>query len=407
MTELMTLAEAARLQAYVPYSGFHVGCAIKTDDGRIFTGCNVENAAYPQGHCAERSAVGAMITAGARGIAEMAVSGSGPEPCRPCGGCRQLLNEFASADVMIHCGGTSAASMSVRLGDLLPHSFGPSDLGMVSAKSADALQTIRAKTQFVPKIAIVLGSGLGALVEAVDRAAEFSFAELAGFPQAGVQGHAGRLVLGELGGVPVACLAGRVHAYEGDVQAQLKTMIRTLKALGSEALLLTNAAGSLREAHGPGSLVRITDHINLQGTNPLVGPNDDAHGPRFVDLSKAYDPELGQVLDRAAERSAIALGQGVYAAWLGPAFETPAEIRALRILGADLVGMSTVPEVIIARHCGLRCAAISMVTNLAAGMAEQTLSHEHTLAQASKAAPALVTTIQTALPEMLEVLNAV
>ena len=405
--DLIALARNARLNAYAPYSGFLVGCAIRTKDGRIFTGCNVENAAYPQGLCAERAAVGAMITQGAKEIAEVAVIGSGKAPCTPCGGCRQLLNEFAANDVTIHCCGLEEPAIGITMGELLPLSFGPGDLGMQSPTANTAIDAVRAKTGFVPKMAIVLGSGLGALADAIDADSEFTFDALPGFPQAGVKGHAGKLILGTLAGQPIVCLAGRVHAYEGGNSEPLKAMIRTLKGLGAQGLLLTNAAGSLRAENAPGSLVRLTDHINMQGTNPLVGPNDDAFGPRFPDLSQAYDPVFGRVLDETAAANDIALKHGVYAAWLGPAFETPAEIRALSVLGADLVGMSTVPEVIIARHCGLRCAAISMVTNLAAGMEQQTLSHEHTLAQAGKAAPALVELVQAALPELVETLDEV
>lgn len=270
-----------------------------------------------------------------------------------------------------------------------------------------AVRAVRVRSRLAPRLGIVLGSGLGGFANRIENAQEFPFVQLPGFPKSGVKGHAGKLILGELAGFPIACLAGRVHAYEGDVSAYLKTMIRTLAGLGVQGLLLTNAAGSLRSSHGPGSLVRISDHINLQGANPLVGPNDEEFGPRFPDMSQAYDPVFSQVLDCAARRESIRLGSGVYAAWLGPSFETPAEIRALGVLGADLVGMSTVPEVIVARHSGLRCCAVSMVTNLAAGMAEQTLSHEHTLEEAGKAAPDLVRLIEAAIPELIGAIDAI
>ena len=221
----------------------------------------------------------------------------------------------------------------------------------------------------------MLGSGLGDVAERISGPVEVSYADLPGFPRPSVQGHAGRLVLGHLGGVAVACLSGRAHLYEGVGSRPLNTLVRTLKAVGCRAIVLTNASGSLRPELGAGSLVLIEDHINLQGTNPLLGPNDDAVGPRFVDLTEVYAQRLRGAFSAAAEARGIALGRGVYLAVLGPAFETPAEIRAYRTLGADLVGMSTVPEAISARHAGLEVAAISVVTNLAAGMADEPLSH--------------------------------
>jgi xanthosine phosphorylase len=220
-----------------------------------------------------------------------------------------------------------------------------------------------------------------------------------------VQGHAGRLVLGSLAGVPVACLSGRAHLYEGVGAAPLNTLVRTLKAIGCQALLLTNAAGSLRPEVGPGSLVLIEDHINLQGINPLAGPNDDHVGPRFVDLSEVYARSLRDVLAAAAQRAGMALPRGIYLATLGPSFETPAEIRAFRALGADLVGMSTVPEAISARHAGLAVAAISIVTNLAAGLASAPLTHAETLAHAAAAADRVGRLLEAALPEIARALD--
>ncbi len=197
---------------------------------------------------------------------------------------------------------------------------------------------------------------------------------------------------------PVACLQGRVHLYEGVPAASVNLLPRTLKALGCEVLILTNAAGALRPELAPGSVVLIEDHINLLGQNPLVGRNDDAAGPRFPDLSEVYDAALRARLQRVAARLGIALPGGVYLATLGPSFETPAEIRAFRTLGADLVGMSTVPEAISARHCGLRVLGLSIVTNLAAGLAAQPLSHEETLSEAARAA----TTVERLLRGLLE-----
>jgi xanthosine phosphorylase len=237
-----------------------------------------------------------------------------------------------------------------------------------------------------PRLGIVLGSGLGAVAEALADPVTIPYGELPGFPEPGIAGHAGTLALGTLAGLPVAVLQGRRHVYEGGDPGAMRGPVRALRAAGAEALLLTNAAGSLRPEVGPGSLMAIADHVNLLGVNPLTGPNDDAVGPRFPSLRDAYDPELRRRLHAAAGALGVALAEGVYLATAGPSFETPAEIRAFRTLGADAVGMSTVPEVILARHCGLRVAAVSAITNLAEGMGGEALSHEQTLRNAQVAA---------------------
>jgi xanthosine phosphorylase len=237
-----------------------------------------------------------------------------------------------------------------------------------------------------PRLGLVLGSGLGGLAEAVEDATAIPYADLPGFPVGSVAGHAGRMVLGTLAGTPVVVLQGRAHLYEGIPASDLAVPVRTVRALGAETLVLTNAAGSLNPQAGPGSLMALTDHINLMGANPLMGPNDDELGPRFVGLGDAYDIELRRALHEAAQAEGVELHEGVYLAVAGPSFETPAEIRAFKVLGADAVGMSTVPEVIVARHSGLRVAAVSAITNLAEGMGEEVLSHEHTLASAAIAA---------------------
>jgi xanthosine phosphorylase len=240
--------------------------------------------------------------------------------------------------------------------------------------------------QRAPRLGIILGSGLGAVADALEDAETISYADLPEFPAPSVHGHAGTLALGTLSGVPVACLQGRRHVYEGGDPGAMRGPVRALKAAGAEALLVTNAAGSLNADVGPGTLMAISDHINLLGVNPLTGPNDDAVGPRFPSMRDAYDPELRKVLHDAADLLGIPLAEGVYLATAGPSFETPAEIRAFRTLGADAVGMSTVPEVILARHAGLEVVAVSAITNLAEGMGGEALSHEQTLRYANQAA---------------------
>ncbi|HEY4829312.1 MAG TPA: purine-nucleoside phosphorylase [Solirubrobacteraceae bacterium] len=237
-----------------------------------------------------------------------------------------------------------------------------------------------------PRVGVVLGSGLGAVADAVEDATVVGYEELPGFPRPTVAGHAGRAVIGSIGGVPVAVLQGRAHLYEGGDPDVIRAPIRALRDAGASVLVLTNAAGSLRWDVGPGSLMAITDHINLTGMNVLMGPNDEAIGPRFPSLRDAYDPALLSSLRASAEDAGVDLAEGVYLAVTGPSFETPAEIRAFRTLGADAVGMSTVQETIVARHCGLRVAAISVITNLGEGMTDEPLSHEQTLGAAQKGA---------------------
>jgi xanthosine phosphorylase len=254
-----------------------------------------------------------------------------------------------------------------------------------AAERAAALIRERAGA-LAPRLAIILGSGLGAVADAIADRVVLPYAALPGFPVGTVAGHGNNLVLGRLAGLPVACLQGRVHVYEGVGFAAMAVPIRALRRAGIATLLLTNAAGSLRPEIAPGRLMLIEDHINLQPGNPLTGANDPAVGPRFPSLRDAYDPALRLHLKAVAQRLAIDLASGIYLAYAGPSFETPAEIRAFRILGADAVGMSTVPEVILARHCGLGVAAVSVITNLAEGLAPEALSHEETLVVAARAA---------------------
>ncbi|MDC0709702.1 purine-nucleoside phosphorylase [Stigmatella sp. ncwal1] len=226
-----------------------------------------------------------------------------------------------------------------------------------------------------PKVGIILGSGLGAFAEGFARQVVIPYAELPHFPHSSVPGHAGRLVLGQVGSQTVVAMQGRVHAYEGYSPTQVTLPARVLCALGIEALVVTNAAGGIHPQFAPGDLMVITDHINLSGWNALTGPNDDRLGTRFPDMSQAYSPELRARLLESARRGEVPLRQGVYAMVAGPSYETPAEIRMLRTLGADAVGMSTVPEVVAARHMGVPVVGISCITNLAAGVGTEPLSH--------------------------------
>ncbi len=261
---------------------------------------------------------------------------------------------------------------------------------MSSPTPHDAAAAIRARAGgLVPKVALVLGSGLSNIAEGIADPVVIDYGAIPGFPRPSVEGHIARLVLGAFGGVSIACLQGRVHLYEGASGRDVRHYIRTLKLIGCEIIVLTNAAGSLRHEVGPGSLMMLTDHINLQPFNPLQGANDDAFGPRFPALEDAYDRDLQMRLRAAAGSVAITLHEGVYLAGLGPSFETPAEIRAFARLGADAVGMSTVPEVIVARHCGLRVAAVSAITNLAVGLDDTPLSHGQTLVVAKQCVGAM------------------
>jgi len=240
---------------------------------------------------------------------------------------------------------------------------------------------------FKPRIGIVLGSGLGGFADDLENRAFIPYRDLPGFPHTSVYGHEGTLVLGQLYGVDVICLQGRAHGYEGPSHEAVKTYVRTLKLLGCEYFFAISASGSLREEVGPGELMLIHDHINFQPGNPLIGPNDDDFGPRFFPLDHAYDEEMRHQLQLIAIEEKIALTPGVYIAVSGPNYETAAEIRAFERLGADAVGMSTVPEVLVATHCGMKVAVIAMITNYATGLAKTSHSHEsvvHTAAQSSE-----------------------
>lgn len=253
------------------------------------------------------------------------------------------------------------------------------------------LKTIRDRAGTEPvRVGLILGSGLGHLADSVEGVA-IDYADLPGFPHAGVSGHSPKLVIGTLEGTRVAVLGGRAHYYEKGDAAAMRLPLEVIAALGADQLILTNAAGSLRDGMPPGELMMLSDHINFSGRNPLIGEKTDA---RFVNMTEAYDRNSRAALAEAARASGVTLHTGVYAWYSGPSFETPAEIRALRILGADAVGMSTVPEVILARFLGLKVAAISTITNMAAGMSSEVLSHGHTKAMAPIGAAKLETLLR-------------
>ena len=257
----------------------------------------------------------------------------------------------------------------------------------------DAVKKIQSLTNKTPEIGIICGSGLAPLVDILEDAQAIPYADIPGFPECTVSGHVSNLVIGTLHGKTVAALQGRAHLYEGHPPSVIKTLIRTLKVLGCKSLIVTNATGSLKADVGPGSLVAISDHINFQFTNPLVGPNDDAYGPRFMSMENAYDADLRIQLLAAAEKLGLSVTEGIYLGVIGPSFETPAEIAVYTGFGADVVGMSTVADVIIARHCGLKVVAVSVVTNLAAGMNPTALSHTETLENANAASNNVVSLV--------------
>ena len=253
---------------------------------------------------------------------------------------------------------------------------------------------------FRPKIAIILGSGLTNFFIDQQILHTISYEELPDFPQPTVIGHAGKLVVGKIHNHNIVCLYGRSHIYEGHEPIKLTKPIRVLKDIGCELLVITNAAGSLKEEMPPGSLMAINDHINWSGFNPLIGPNDETYGPRFSDMSNAYHYFFREQLANVAKKNNQQLFDGIYCMYSGPNFETPAEIKALKTLGADAVGMSTVPEVIVANHCGIKCIGISIITNLAAGLHSKKLSHEETLFEAKKAENNVVKLIKAFIEEI-------
>jgi purine-nucleoside phosphorylase len=264
----------------------------------------------------------------------------------------------------------------------------------------DALAQIRRLTPAEPRIAVVLGSGLGAFADELAEAAAIPYSTIPGWPPVTAIGHAGKLVFGNLAGIPVAVMSGRNHLYEGYSGAQVTFGVRLLHQLGARSIVFTNAAGGINLSYSQGSLVLFSDHINLQGVNPLAGPNDDSIGPRFPDMTDAYSSEYRALAHEVAHQLGIELGEGVYAALTGPSYETPAEIRYLRAIGADLVGMSTVPEVIMARYLGMQVLAISCVTNMAAGILPRKINHEEVLEMGQKVRGTLVGLLKALLPRL-------
>ena len=268
------------------------------------------------------------------------------------------------------------------------------------ARSKEAADFLLARTALRPAVGLVLGSGLGAFADELQNASATGFADIPNFPRSTAEGHAGRFVVGNVGDVPVAVMAGRVHFYEGYPMEQVVFPIRVMRQMGVRAVVLTNAAGGIREKLEQGCLVVLNDHINLQGVNPMSGPNEARFGVRFFDMTTAYDPAYRALAIREGTRLGIPMHEGVYVAVAGPSYETPAEIRAFRTLGADVVGMSTVPEVIVARHMGMRVLAISCVTNLAAGIGDRPLDHKEVLETGARIRLQFIALLKSLLPQV-------
>jgi purine-nucleoside phosphorylase len=267
-------------------------------------------------------------------------------------------------------------------------------------KAGAAAQFLLSQTSVRPKIGLVLGSGLGGFGDELSDATRIPYTNIPFFPRSTAVGHAGQMVIGNAAGVPVAAMQGRVHLYEGYSAHEVTFPVRVLDCMNIRAVVLTNAAGGINLEYKQGALVVLTDHINLQGHNPLVGPNDERFGPRFPDLTQAYSKPYREIALAAAMKAGKTLHQGVYAGLLGPSYETPAEIRYLRAIGADLVGMSTVLEVIAARHMGMKVLAISCVTNMAAGILDQVINHEEVLETGKRVTGDFIALLRVVLPEM-------
>lgn len=266
-------------------------------------------------------------------------------------------------------------------------------------KVEKCVEAIRTKTDFVPKVALTLGSGLGDYAKNIDIKAEVSYSEIEGFPVSTVPGHDGKFIFGYVGNTPVVCMKGRVHYYEGYPISDVVLPARVMRKLGAQILFLTNASGGVNYHFSAGDLMLITDHISCFAPNPLVGPNDDRLGLRFPDMSNVYDKDLQQILKNTAIENQIALKEGIYCQLTGPSFESPAEIRMLRTLGVDAVGMSTVVEAIAANHMGMKICGVSCISNLAAGMSQNPLNHEEVQEAADMAAPRFAKLVTEAIKQ--------
>jgi len=264
----------------------------------------------------------------------------------------------------------------------------------------EAVRYVRGRSRTQPALAIILGSGLGALADVIAREATIPYADIPHFPRSTVAGHSGHLVLGTLEGKRVVAMQGRVHYYEGYTMGEVIFPVRVMRALGAGTLLVSNAAGGLNRQWAAGDLMVITDHINAMGTNPLIGPHEEAFGPRFPDLSRPYDPALVQLAERAAVEERILLRRGVYVAVSGPSYETPAELRMLARWGADAVGMSTVPEVIAARQMGMRVLGLTAITDMATGEVVEPVTHEQVIAVAREVEPKFIRLVRRIVREM-------
>jgi purine-nucleoside phosphorylase len=265
---------------------------------------------------------------------------------------------------------------------------------------ADAARYIERELTLRPTVAVVLGSGLGAFAETLKEQVAIPYTDIPGWPHSTAVGHAGKLIVGKIDGLAVAALSGRAHLYEGYTAQDAAFGVRTLSRLGVKSVILTNAAGGVNPAYGPGQLVVISDHINLLGQNPLTGPNDESLGPRFPDMSEAYSKRYREAARDVGKEIGLDLAEGVYAALPGPSYETPAEIRYLRAIGADLVGMSTVPETIAANHIGMKVLGISCVTNYAAGVTDQKLDHKEVLEVGERVKGTMVELLRRVLPKL-------
>lgn len=272
--------------------------------------------------------------------------------------------------------------------------------GEQPARLVALVAAVRARTDLVPRVGMVLGSGLGGLADDLEDPVSIPFEDLPGWPVATAPGHVGRLLLGRLGGVPVATLQGRFHLYEGNDAGLVVQPVLLFRRLGAELVILTNAAGGVNPAYGPGTLMVISDHLNMTGRTPLLGGNADDLGPRFPDMTDVWSPRLRHRLHAAADVEGVPLEEGIYAGLLGPSYETPAEVRMLRTMGADSVGMSTVLEAIAARWVGLEVCGVSLVTNAGAGYSGQPLTHEEVLAVGGEAGPRLARVIRRFIGEL-------